>query len=57
MRSEWASCNDGNVNETPAAPTAYLDAGVQHGMAALQDRQIGTHLKTDQRFCPAGAGR
>jgi probable F420-dependent oxidoreductase len=48
--------NAGNVDETRAALAAYREAGVQHVMAAPEDRDIDTYLKTTERFFRAGEG-
>jgi probable F420-dependent oxidoreductase len=48
--------NASNVDETRAALAAYAEAGVQHVMAAPEDRDIDTYLKTVERFWRAGEG-
>jgi alkanesulfonate monooxygenase SsuD/methylene tetrahydromethanopterin reductase-like flavin-dependent oxidoreductase (luciferase family) len=48
--------NANNVDETRPALAAYKEAGVQHVMAAPEDRDIDTYLKTVERFCRAGQG-
>ena len=48
--------NANNVDETRAALAAYKAAGVQHVMAAPEDRDIDTYLKTVERFAKAGEG-
>jgi probable F420-dependent oxidoreductase len=50
------SCNADNVDETRAALAAYAEAGIQHVMAAPEDRDIGTYLRTVERFLRAGEG-
>ena len=50
------NCNANNVDETRAALAAYQEAGVQHVMAAPEDRDIDTYLKTVERFRKAGEG-
>lgn len=50
------TCNANNVDETRSALAAYKEAGVQHVMAAPEDRDIDTYLKTVERFCKAGEG-
>jgi probable F420-dependent oxidoreductase len=50
------SCNANNVDETRAALGAYVEAGFQHVMAAPEDRDIETYLKTVERFWKAGEG-
>jgi probable F420-dependent oxidoreductase len=49
-------CNADNVDETRAALAAYREAGVQHVMAAPEDREIDTYLKTVERFWKVGEG-
>jgi probable F420-dependent oxidoreductase len=48
--------NAANVDDTRAALAAYAEAGVQHVMAAPEDRDIETYLKTVERFRRAGDG-
>ena len=48
--------NAGNVDDSRAALAAYEAAGVQHVMAAPEDRDIDTYLKTTERFWKAGEG-
>jgi len=48
--------NASNVDESRAALAAYQEAGVQHVMAAPEDRDIDTYLKTTERFFRAGEG-
>jgi probable F420-dependent oxidoreductase len=50
------TCNANNVDETRSALAAYKEAGVQHVMAAPEDRDIDTYLKTVERFSKAGEG-
>ena len=50
------TCNGNNVDETRAALAAYKEAGVQHVLAAPEDRDIDTYLKTTERFWKAGQG-
>ncbi len=50
------TCNANNVDETRSALAAYKEAGVQHVMAAPEDRDIDTYLKTVERFWKAGEG-
>ena len=50
------TCNANNVDETRAALADYKAAGVQHVMAAPEDRDIDTYLKTAERFWRAGEG-
>lgn len=50
------TCNEGNVDETRGALAAYREAGVQHVMAAPEDRDIETYLRTVERFWRAGVG-
>ncbi len=50
------TCNANNVDETRSALAAYQEAGVQHVMAAPEDRDIDTYLKTVERFSKAGEG-
>jgi probable F420-dependent oxidoreductase len=48
--------NEHNVDETRAALATYKAAGIQHVMAAPEDREIDTYLKTVERFQKAGEG-
>jgi probable F420-dependent oxidoreductase len=48
--------NASNVDETRSALAAYKEAGIQHVMAAPEDRDIDTYLKTTERFWKAGEG-
>ncbi len=48
--------NANNVDDTRAALAAYAEAGIQHVMAAPEDRDIDTYLKTTERFWRAGEG-
>ena len=48
--------NEANVDDTRAALGVYKEAGVQHVMAAPEDRDIETYLKTVERFAKAGEG-
>jgi alkanesulfonate monooxygenase SsuD/methylene tetrahydromethanopterin reductase-like flavin-dependent oxidoreductase (luciferase family) len=48
--------NAGNVDETRSSLAAYAEAGVNHVMAAPEDRDIETYLKTVERFRKAGQG-
>jgi probable F420-dependent oxidoreductase len=48
--------NEQNVDDTRAALAAYKAAGVQHVMAAPEDREIDAYLKTVERFVKAGEG-
>lgn len=50
------TCNINNVDDTRAALGAYADAGIQHVMAAPEDRDIDTYMKTVERFHKAGEG-
>jgi probable F420-dependent oxidoreductase len=43
-------CNADNVDATREKLAAYKEAGVQHIMAAPEDRDIDTYLKTVERF-------
>jgi alkanesulfonate monooxygenase SsuD/methylene tetrahydromethanopterin reductase-like flavin-dependent oxidoreductase (luciferase family) len=45
-----------NVDEMKVALPMYRDAGVQHVMAAPEDRDIDTYMKTVERFARAGEG-
>ena len=48
--------NANNVDEMKSALAMYRDAGVQHVMAAPEDRDIDTHMRTVERFARAGEG-
>jgi alkanesulfonate monooxygenase SsuD/methylene tetrahydromethanopterin reductase-like flavin-dependent oxidoreductase (luciferase family) len=48
--------NEGNVDDTRSALAAYKAAGIQHVMAAPEDREIDVYLKTVERFAKAGDG-
>jgi probable F420-dependent oxidoreductase len=48
--------NANNVSETKAALATYAEAGVQHVMAAPEDRDIDTYLKTAEAFFRNGEG-
>jgi probable F420-dependent oxidoreductase len=50
------SINETTVDESRAALAAYKEAGVQHVMAAPEDRELDTYLKTVERFVKAGEG-
>ncbi|HEY0425218.1 MAG TPA: hypothetical protein VGC82_18005, partial [Rhodopila sp.] len=50
------SCNAQNVENMRDALSAYRDAGIQHVMAAPEDRDIDTYLKTVEAFRRAGEG-
>ena len=50
------SCNAGNVAAMRDALSAYRDAGIQHVMAAPEDRDIDTYLATAEAFYRAGEG-
>jgi probable F420-dependent oxidoreductase len=50
------SCNAQNVAGLRDALGAYSDAGIQHVMAAPEDRDIDTYLNTVEAFHRAGAG-
>jgi probable F420-dependent oxidoreductase len=50
------TCNINNVDDTRAALATYAEAGVQHVMAAPEDRDIDTYMKTVERFRKAGEG-
>jgi len=49
--------NAGNVDDCREALASYAAAGVQHVMAAPEDRDIDTYLKTTERFWKAGEGQ
>jgi len=48
--------NEQNVDDTRSALAAYKAAGIQHVMAAPEDREIGAYMKTVERFVKAGEG-
>lgn len=48
--------NANNVDESQSALAAYAEAGVQHVMAAPEDRDIDSYLRTVERFRKAGEG-
>ena len=48
--------NENNIDDMRPAPACYRDAGIQHVMAAPEDREIGVHMKTVERFARAGDG-
>ena len=48
--------NASNVDETRGTLAAYKAAGIQHVMAAPDDREIDPYLKTVERFVKAGEG-
>ena len=48
--------NANNVDEMKEALPVYAEAGFQHIMAAPEDRDIETYLKTTERFFRAGEG-
>jgi probable F420-dependent oxidoreductase len=50
------NCNAHNVATMRDALSAYRDAGVQHVMAAPEDRDIDTYLATAEAFRRAGDG-
>jgi probable F420-dependent oxidoreductase len=50
------SCNASNVGSLRDTLGAYRDAGVQHVMAAPEDRDIETYLATVEAFHKAGEG-
>jgi probable F420-dependent oxidoreductase len=50
------SCNSANVTGMRDALSAYSDAGIQHVMAAPEDRDIDTYLATTEAFRRAGEG-
>ena len=45
-----------NVDEMKTALAIYRDAGVQHVMAAPEDRDIDTYMRTVERFARVGEG-
>jgi len=48
------SCNASNVQSMRHMLAAYRDAGVQHVMAAPEDRDIDTYLSTAESFHECG---
>ena len=50
------SINAANVDDTRGALAAYKAAGIQHVMAAPEDREIDAYLTTVERFVKAGEG-
>lgn len=50
------NCNSNNVADMKDAVRAYGDAGIQHVMAAPEDRDIDTYLATAEAFRRAGEG-
>jgi probable F420-dependent oxidoreductase len=50
------SCNADNAGGMRDALSAYSDAGIQHVMAAPEDRDIDTYLATAEAFHRAGEG-
>ena len=50
------NCNANNVAGMKDALRAYSDAGIQHVMAAPEDRDIDTYLATAEAFRRAGEG-
>jgi probable F420-dependent oxidoreductase len=50
------SCNASNVGTMRDALAVYRDAGIQHVMAAPEDRDIDTYLATAEAFHRAGNG-
>jgi alkanesulfonate monooxygenase SsuD/methylene tetrahydromethanopterin reductase-like flavin-dependent oxidoreductase (luciferase family) len=50
------NCNASNVGAMRDAMRAYSDAGIQHVMAAPEDRDIDTYLATAEAFHKAGQG-
>ena len=50
------SCSADTVTGLRDTLAAYRDAGVQHVMAAPEDRDIDTYLGTVESFCQAGEG-
>ena len=50
------NCNAQNVTGMRDALSAYSDAGIQHIMAAPEDRDIDTYLATARAFGRAGQG-
>ena len=48
--------NASNVDDMKAALVLYREAGVQHVMAAPEDRDIDTYMQTVERFAKAGEG-
>ena len=50
------TCNANTVADMRSALGAYSDAGIQHVMAAPEDRDIDTYLATAEAFYRAGEG-
>lgn len=50
------NCNSNNVADMKDALRTYGDAGIQHVMAAPEDRDIDTYLATAEAFRRAGEG-
>ena len=50
------SIDGSNVGDIKSALAKYRDAGVQHVMAAPEDRDIDTYMKTVEQFARAGEG-
>ena len=50
------NCNANNVGTMRDALKTYADAGIQHVMAAPEDRDIDTYLATAEAFHTAGQG-
>jgi probable F420-dependent oxidoreductase len=50
------NCSEGNVADMRDALARYRDAGVQHVMAAPEDRDIDTYLATAEAFWRCGEG-
>ena len=50
------SIDASNVGDIKSALATYRDAGVQHVMAAPEDRDIDTYMKTVEQFARAGEG-
>ncbi len=48
--------NETNVDDTKSALAAYKAAGIQHVMAAPEDREIAVYMKTVERFAKSGEG-
>jgi alkanesulfonate monooxygenase SsuD/methylene tetrahydromethanopterin reductase-like flavin-dependent oxidoreductase (luciferase family) len=48
--------NESNVDESRSALSAYKAAGIQHVMAAPEDREIDIYLKTVERFVQQAQG-
>ena len=50
------TCNSNNVGTLRDALALYRDAGVQHVLAAPEDRDLDTYLSTAEAFRRAGEG-